>query len=44
MCVLCVAMMFWTTNAEDAMKRLGLAGLNQFYDKLLQQVSLQILK
>lgn len=39
MCVLCVAMMFWTTNAEDAMKRLGLAGLNQFYEKLLVQVS-----
>lgn len=34
MCVLCVAMMYWTQNAEEAMKKTGLAGLEQYNRKL----------
>jgi hypothetical protein len=36
MCTLCVSMMFWTSMAEDAMKKAGISGLNMFYDKLLK--------
>lgn len=32
--VLAVDMMFWTSQAEEAMKKSGLAGLTQYYDKL----------
>jgi len=34
MCVLCIAMMFWTQNAEEAMNKTGLAGLEQYNRKL----------
>jgi hypothetical protein len=39
MCILCVAMMFWTSQAEESMKKAGIAGLEMFYNKLLKQVS-----
>jgi hypothetical protein len=29
-----VAMMFWTMHAEEAMKKSGVAGLAQYYEKL----------
>lgn len=37
--VLCVAMMFWTSQAEEAMKKGGIEGLRAFSDKLNKQVS-----
>jgi len=37
--VLAVDMMFWTSLAEEAMKKSGLAGLQQFYEKLNKEVS-----
>jgi len=33
-------MMFWTSQAEEAMKKSGVAGLQQYYDKLNRQVSM----
>ena len=36
--VLAVDMMFWTSQAEEAMKKSGLAGLQQYYEKLDKQV------
>ena len=44
MCILCVAMMFWTSQAEESMKKAGIAGLEMFYNKLLKQVSKFIIK
>ena len=38
--VLCVAMMFWTSQAEEAMKKGGIEGLRAFSDKLNKQVSI----
>ena len=37
--VLAVDMMFWTSQAEEAMKKSGIAGLQQYYDKLNKEVS-----
>ena len=37
--VLCIAMMFWTSQAEEAMKKGGIEGLRAFSDKLDRQVS-----
>lgn len=31
-------MMFWTVHAEEAMKKSGVAGLAQYYEKLSQQL------
>ena len=39
MAVLAVSMMYWTQNAEEAMKKGGLAGLKAFGEKLQNQVS-----
>jgi len=36
--VLAVSMMFWTSHAEEAMKKSGIAGLKQYYDKLNRQL------
>ena len=41
MAVLGVSMMYWTSQAEDAMKKGGLAGLKAFGEKLNKQVSKQ---
>jgi hypothetical protein len=30
--------MFWTMHAEEAMKKSGVAGLSQYYEKLQQQL------
>lgn len=38
--VLAVDMIFWTSLAEEAMKKSGLAGLQQYYDKLNKDVSI----
>ena len=40
--VLAVSMMNWTYEAEEAMRKSGVAGLEAFYEKLNQQVSKQI--
>jgi hypothetical protein len=32
-------MIFWTSLAEEAMKKSGLAGLQQYYEKLNKEVS-----
>jgi hypothetical protein len=37
--VLAVDCMFWTSQAEEAMKKSGIAGLQQFYEKLNKEVS-----
>ena len=37
--VLAVDMMFWTSQAEEAMKKSGIAGLQQYYEKLNKEVS-----
>jgi len=42
--VLCVDMIYWTSLAEEAMKKSGIAGLNQFYEKLNKEVSKRCLK
>ena len=34
MAVLCVAMMFWTSQAEESMKKSGMVGLKAFSEKL----------
>jgi len=34
MAVLCIAMMFWTSGAEESMKKGGIEGLKVFSDKL----------
>ena len=39
MAVLAVSMMYWTSQAEDSMKKGGLAGLKAYGDKLNKQVS-----
>ena len=39
MAVLAVSMMYWTQNAEESMKKGGLAGLKAFGEKLQNQVS-----
>ena len=39
MAVLCIAMMFWTSQAEESMKKGGIEGLRAFSDKLDRQVS-----
>ena len=39
MAVLAVSMMYWTSQAEDAMKKGGLVGLKAFGTKLDNQVS-----
>ena len=41
MAVLAVSMMFWTFEAEEAMKKGGMSGLELYYDKLQKQVSKQ---
>ena len=38
--VLCCAMMYWTSQAEEAMKKSGLEGLKAFGEKLERQVSI----
>ena len=38
--VLAVSMMKWTAQAEEAMKKSGIAGLEVFYDKQNKQVSI----
>ena len=40
MAVLCIAMMFWTSQAEESMKKGGLEGLKAYSDKLDRQVSI----
>jgi len=40
MAVLCIAMMFWTSQAEESMKKGGIEGLKAFSDKLDRQVSI----
>ena len=42
MAVLCIAMMFWTSQAEESMKKGGIEGLRAFSDKLDRQVSSKI--
>ena len=42
--VLCVAMMFWTSQAEESMKKGGIEGLRAFSDKLNKQVSIYKLR
>jgi hypothetical protein len=37
--VLAIDMMFWTSLAEEAMKKSGFAGLHQYYEKLNKDVS-----
>jgi dynein heavy chain, axonemal len=37
--VLAVSMMKWTSQAEEAMKKSGIAGLEVFYEKNVKQVS-----
>lgn len=44
MAVLCIAMMFWTSQAEESMKKGGIDGLKAFSDKLDRQVSITRLK
>ena len=39
MAVIAVSMMYWTQNAEESMKKGGLAGLKAFGAKLQNQVS-----
>ena len=39
MAVLCIAMMFWTSQAEESMKKGGIEGLRAFSEKLDKQVS-----
>ena len=41
MAVLCIAMMFWTSQCEEAMKKGGIEGLRAFSDKLDKQVSIK---
>lgn len=36
--ILGVGMMYWTSQAEDAMKKSGIAGLSQYYDRLCAQL------
>jgi dynein heavy chain len=36
--VLAISMMFWTMQAEEAMKKSGLPGLQQFWDRLSNQL------
>jgi hypothetical protein len=36
-------MMFWTSQAEEAMKKSGIAGLQQYYDKLNKEVSIHLI-
>jgi len=36
--VLAVSMMFWTMQAEEAMKKSGLQGLQQFWERLKTQL------
>ena len=38
MAVLCIAMMFWTSQAEESMKKGGIEGLRAFSDKLDRQL------
>jgi dynein heavy chain len=38
MAVLCISMMFWTSGAEDSMKKGGLEGLRRFSDELDKQL------
>lgn len=38
--VLAVSMMKWTSQAEESMKKSGIAGLEVFYDKQNKQVSI----
>jgi len=38
MAVLCVAMMFWTSQAEESMKKSGMVGLKAFSEKLDKQL------
>jgi dynein heavy chain len=38
MIVLCVAMTYWTLQSEDAMKKSGLPGLQQYYERLESQL------
>ena len=39
--VLAVDMIFWTSLAEEAMKKSGVAGLQQYYDRLNKEVSMR---